>query len=79
MLLPNIDPSQLEYQEWINVGMILHDNGFSWSEWDSWSRNDSRYRDGECERKWRTFGNGYSGTTAGIGSLYQMARDQGME
>ena len=54
-LLPYIHPAELSYQEWVNVGMALKEAGYSVSDWDSWSRNDSRYHSGECERKWNSF------------------------
>lgn len=73
-LLDYIDPSALDYQEWANVGMALKEEGYSCSVWDDWSRKDSaRYHDGECEKKWRTFGN-YSGTRVTGGTIYQMAK-----
>ena len=50
-----IDVARLSYQEWINVGMGLKSEGYDCSVWDRWSSNDSRYKSGECERKWRTF------------------------
>ena len=53
--LKAIDPSEVSYQEWINVGMALQNEGYDCSVWDEWSRNDRRYHSGECERKWRTF------------------------
>ena len=70
-----IDVSSLSYQEWINVGMALKSEGFSCDVWDSWSRNDSRYKAGECERKWRTF-TGASNPIKG-GTIIQMAKDNG--
>ena len=74
-LLPYIPPSDLTYQEWINVGMALKDAGYSASDWDDWSRNDPRYRSGECERKWNTF-NGAAAPVTG-GTLVQMAKEHG--
>lgn len=51
-----INPSSLNYQEWLNVGMGLHEAGYSVSAWDDWSRRDSgRYHAGECARKWNGF------------------------
>ena len=70
-----IDVSSLSYQEWINVGMALKSEGFSCDVWDSWSRNDSRYKAGECERKWKTF-TGASNPIKG-GTIVQMAKDYG--
>ena len=44
-----------DYSTWLQVGMALH----SVSEdpellqlWDNWSQTDSKYNEGECERKW---------------------------
>ena len=40
-LLDYIDPSVLDYQEWVNVGMALKAEGYSVSVWDDWSRRDA--------------------------------------
>ncbi|WP_349669986.1 PriCT-2 domain-containing protein, partial [Lacrimispora sp.] len=42
-VLNHIDPSDLEYQDWINVGMALQHEGYSVDVWDRWSMNDQRY------------------------------------
>lgn len=73
--LQHIDVSALSYQDWINVGMALQAEGYDCSVWDSWSRADRRYRPGECERKWRTFG-GCSSPIKG-GTIVQMAKERG--
>lgn len=52
--LAYIRPSELNYQDWVNVGMALKEAGYSVSDWDDWSRDDSRYHPGECEKKWNT-------------------------
>ena len=70
-----IDVARLSYQEWINVGMGLKSEGYDCSVWDRWSSNDSRYKSGECERKWRTF-NGSSNPITGA-TIVQMAMDNG--
>ena len=74
-VLNQIDPAVLSYQEWVNVGMALKQEGFSCEVWDSWSKADSRYRSGECERKWR----GFSGSAAPVtgGTIVQLAKEQG--
>ena len=59
-----IDPSRLNYAEWIEVGMALKAEGHPCSVWDDWSSRDpGRYHDGECEKRWDTFEG--SGTTGG--------------
>lgn len=75
--LDYIHPSELTYQEWLNVGMALKHEGFSYRDWDAWSRADSRYRDGECEKKWETFGGSSSPVTGG--TIIQMAKERGMK
>ena len=73
--LQHIDVSALSYQDWINVGMALQAEGYDCSVWDNWSRSDSRYHPGECERKWRTFGRCNSLLKGG--TIVQMARERG--
>lgn len=71
-----IDPAGLDYQEWLQVGMALKEEGYSVSDWESWSRRDAaRYRKGECARKWNGF-NG-AGTPVTGGTIVQMAMDRG--
>lgn len=73
-LLKFIDPASLDYQEWLNVGMALKHEGYTASDWDTWSTQDgARYRPGECFKKWTTFeGSGITGAT-----ITQMAKDNG--
>ena len=55
--------------------MALKTEGYQCSVWEEWSRSDSRYRAGECERKWDGFeGEGITGAT-----ITQMAKDRGWE
>jgi regulatory protein RepA len=77
--LAQINPSMLEYDEWLAVGMALKDAGVSFSEWDQWSRKDAkRYREKEMQSKWNSFRR--SGTNAvGIGTIVKLCRDQGGE
>lgn len=76
-LLNYIAPSTLDYQEWVNVGMALKHEGYSASDWDEWSRNDTRYHAGECDQKWKSF----KGTSAPItgATITQMAKDRGWQ
>lgn len=77
-IIEYINPADLDYQEWVNVGMALKHEGYSAGDWDSWSRRDSgRYHAGECERKWNSF-NGSSSPVTG-GTIVQMAMEQGWE
>lgn len=75
-LIKYIDPGSCNYQEWVNVGMALKEEGYSWQDWEQWSQSDSaRYHNGECKRKWKTF-NGAAQPVTG-GTIYQMAVDRG--
>ena len=41
-IIEYLNPAELEYQEWVDVGMALKHEGYPMEIWDSWSRNDSR-------------------------------------
>lgn len=74
--LDAIDPASCSYEEWAHVGMALHAEGYPASVWDDWSRRDpARYRAGECESKWKTFGR--SPAEVAGGTIVMMARDAG--
>ncbi|MBQ2211560.1 MAG: PriCT-2 domain-containing protein, partial [Ruminococcus sp.] len=53
--LLNAIPPDCSYDEWLKVGMALKQEGASCSVWDDWSRGGSKYKAGECERKWKSF------------------------
>ncbi len=74
-VLKHIDPSELNYQDWVNVGMALQHEGYAVDVWDQWSRNDHRYHAGECEQKWQGFHG--AGTPVTGGTIVQYAREQG--
>jgi len=74
--LQYINPVDCDYQTWINVGMALKYEGYSWADWDQWSQRDGkRYHRGECERKWKTFEG--SGTPVTGGTIVQLANENG--
>ena len=76
-LLRYIDPSSLNYQEWVNVGMALKHEGYSVYDWDSWSARDgARYHSGECIKKWESFREDSASLVTG-GTIYQMAVERG--
>lgn len=74
-LIEYIKPDELTYTEWVNVGMALKEEGYTASDWDTWSQADKRYKKGECFTKWMSF-NGTSTPVTG-GTIYQMAVDRG--
>lgn len=71
--LNHIPPSSLDYTEWINVGMALKHEGIACDVWDSWSRADSRYKSGDCEKKWKTFKEDSSVIVTG-GTIVELAK-----
>ena len=70
-----INVSELTRADWIAVGMALKEEGYPCSIWEDWSRNDSRYHDGECERLWK----GFRGSNKPVkgGTIVQMAKERG--
>lgn len=77
-LLKYIDPAQLEYQEWVSVGMALKQEGYTAADWDEWSRADHRYKPGECFRKWGSFRNENLGAPVTGGTIFELARRGGL-
>ncbi len=70
LCLEHISPD-IDYDEWVRVGMGLKEHGCSCGVWDSWSSGSQLYKQGECERKWSSF----SGTGVGFGTIVNMAKD----
>lgn len=74
-LLTHIDPAQLDYSEWTEVGQALKLEGYPCYVWDNWSARDPfRYHSGECAKKWRSFKR-EEGVTGG--TIYHLAVQQG--
>lgn len=64
-----------DYDIWIMVGQSLHQLDESLlDEWDEWSKQSGKYRDGECHRRWLSFNKGGG---RGIGSLIMEAKKHG--
>ena len=75
-LLDYIEPSSVTYQEWVDVGMALKHEGYSAADWDLWSQSDSRYKEGECFKKWDSFQREGLGSITGA-TITQMAKERG--
>ena len=66
-----------DYDIWITVGQSLHNLDESLlDQWEEWSKQSDKYREGECHRRWLSFTRG-SGRS--IGSLIHVAREQGWQ
>lgn len=54
--LEYIDPSSLDYQDWVGIGMGLKEAGYGPEDWDRWSSRDpNRYHPGECAKNGTLF------------------------
>ena len=55
--LHEISPDSV-YHEWLSIGMGMHATGWgreAFNAWHEWSRQGTKYQDGECAKKWKTF------------------------
>lgn len=76
-LLEYIDPVQCSYEEWLNVGLALHQEGYPMFIWEEWSADDGeRFHEGECAAKWESFGR-YTGKLVTGATITQMAKENG--
>ena len=66
-----------DYDIWITVGQSLHSLDDSLlSDWDEWSKQSEKYRDGDCQKRWLTFDKGGART---LGSLIHIAKENGWQ
>lgn len=65
-----------DFKTWLEVGMALHASGESCSTWENWSHRSSKFKDGECAKRWATFGN-YTGSPITFASVAKMAIEDG--
>ena len=63
-----------DYGDWIIVGMALHHCGLNCSVWDDWSKQSQKYKPGECDKKWESFGKG-GGSNVTLGTLVHIAKE----
>lgn len=75
--LQAIPPTDTDYTTWCEIGMALKHEGFDCSIWDHWSVPDTRYRSGECAKKWKSFRGNASPVTGG--SIVHMALERGWQ
>lgn len=74
-ILTYIDPD--DYDDWFKVGAALKHEGHPVSDWDDWSRRSTKYKSGECQRKWNTFNEMNAGAPVTGGTIIQMAKERG--
>lgn len=57
LLLRSLAPARCDdYHTWVQVGMILKQEGYPLTLWDEWSKQSASYTLGACAAKWRSFG-----------------------
>lgn len=74
-MLAFLDPD-MEYGDWLKVGMALHADGHSLNVWDKWSRGGTKYEEGVCNDKWLSF-SADNAASVTMGTLVHMAREAG--
>lgn len=74
-MLDRINVADLDYDEWLHIGMALKNNGNSCADWDNFSRPDERYTEGECQSKW----SGFSGDGLTIATIHEIAKRYGYD
>ena len=74
-ILEQLPASECTYEEWVQVGMALKHEGYTVSDWDTWSMADIRYKAGNCAKKWESFKGNAEPVTAG--TIVQIAKDHG--
>lgn len=77
-LLDYINPAMVDYATWCQVGMALKHEGYTAMDWDNWSQADTRYKRGECFKKWDTF-NEEAGTVVTGATITQLAKEGGWQ
>lgn len=66
-----------DYDHWLKVGMALQavsDNLLA--DWERWSFQSSKFKSGDCEKKWRSF---TPAKGIGLGTLVEWSKREGME
>ena len=64
-----------DYDIWITIGQSLHSvDDTLLDPWDDWSKQSSKYKEGECHRRWLSFSKAGG---RGIGSLFHLAKENG--
>jgi predicted P-loop ATPase len=75
-LLQSINPNRLDdYDTWLKIGMAAHSVGDDslLSDWENLSQKNSKYKSGECEKKWSSF----KSSGVSLGTLQKFASEDG--
>jgi hypothetical protein len=64
-----------DYDIWIAIGQSLHSVDDSLlDQWDEWSKQSDKYKEGECQRRWKSFSKNGG---IGPGTLFHHAKEAG--
>lgn len=76
-LLKYIQNDDLHYDDWIKVGMAIHDatGGEGFGLWDEWSMSSGKYCPDRMDNHWHSFGK--SANPVRIGTLFHWAETNG--
>jgi len=72
-LLSYLD-ADCSHDEWVNIGMAIHNEGYPISVWDEWSKRGTKYDPFIMTAKWRSF---HVGGGITFGTLVHMAEMSG--
>ena len=75
-LLQSINPNRLDdYDTWVKIGMAAHSVGDDslLFDWEQLSQKNSKYKSGECEKKWSSF----KSSGVSLGTLQKFASEDG--
>jgi len=66
-MLSHVPNNDLDYEEWIKIGMALHHatGGSAFDLWDRWSQQSSKYNEAGMSYKWHSFGRSANPVTLG--------------
>ena len=72
-MLDKLDASMAN-DDWVKIGMALHgwDSSLGLGLWESWSKDGSSWKEGECAKRWKSFDFG-GGVT--LGTMSHMVKD----
>lgn len=66
-----------DYDIWLKVGMALKHEGLPLAAWEKWSQTSTKYQEGKCAEKWRSFKETNSGAPVTGGTLIELAKRNG--
>lgn len=70
-----LDPD-CDQETWMKIGTALKSQGDEYlADWDRWSSGGSRYKAGECDRRWKHL----QANKVNIGTLFHLAKEKGFE